>query len=132
MWSLIGVGVLAAYIYSVVATIFPSVIPMEAKTGHGVAVYFEAACMIVSLSLLGQIMELSTCQDRRFTQSLTQTASQHGQVGSKRSSGGSGYWHGQTRRYFTDFLGEQIPLDGVVVEGKTYVDEAMMTVNLCL
>ncbi|MEG1157219.1 MAG: YHS domain-containing protein, partial [Acinetobacter sp.] len=43
MWSLIGVGVLAAYIYSVVATIFPSVIPMEAKTGHGVAVYFEAA-----------------------------------------------------------------------------------------
>ena len=37
---------------------FPSLIPVEAKTGHGVAVYFEAACMIVSLSLLGQILEL--------------------------------------------------------------------------
>ncbi len=65
----------AAYIYSsVVAAIFPSLIPMEAKTGHGVAVYFEAACMIVSLSLLGQIMELKgACQDRRFTESLTQS-----------------------------------------------------------
>ena len=51
MWSLIGVGILAAFIYSVVATVFPTLIPMEAKTGHGVAVYFEAACMIVSLSL---------------------------------------------------------------------------------
>ncbi|MEG2443499.1 MAG: heavy metal translocating P-type ATPase [Acinetobacter sp.] len=128
MWSLIGVGVLAAYIYSVVATIFPSVIPMEAKTGHGVAVYFEAACMIVSLSLLGQIMELKarakTADSLKALlklQANTAKLVQNDQVVEVDI--------GMVKQ--SDILqissGEQIPLDGVVVEGKTYVDEAMMT-----
>ncbi|CAB1214446.1 heavy metal translocating P-type ATPase [Acinetobacter bouvetii] len=128
MWSLIGVGVLAAFIYSVIATIFPSLIPMQAKTGHGVAVYFEAACMIVSLSLLGQIMELkaraktadalkSLLKLQPHTAKLVQN-DQVVEVDIAMVKQG-------------DILqiasGEQIPLDGVVVEGKTYVDEAMMT-----
>ncbi len=128
MWSLIGVGVLAAYIYSVVATIFPSLIPMEAKTGHGVAVYFEAACMIVSLSLLGQIMELKarakTADSLKALlklQANTAKLVQNDQVVEVDI--------GMVKQ--GDILqissGEQIPLDGVVVEGKTYVDEAMMT-----
>lgn len=128
MWSLIGVGVLAAYIYSVVATIFPSVIPMAAKTGHGVAVYFEAACMIVSLSLLGQIMELKarakTADSLKALlklQANTAKLVQNDQVVEVDI--------GMVKQ--GDILqissGEQIPLDGVVVEGKTYVDEAMMT-----
>lgn len=128
MWSLIGVGVLAAYIYSVVATIFPSVIPMEAKTGHGVAVYFEAACMMVSLSLLGQIMELKarakTADSLKALlklQANTAKLVQNDQVVEVDI--------GMVKQ--GDILqissGEQIPLDGVVVEGKTYVDEAMMT-----
>ncbi|RGD91619.1 heavy metal translocating P-type ATPase [Acinetobacter sp. SWAC57] len=128
MWSLIGVGVLAAYIYSVVATIFPSVIPMEAKTGHGVAVYFEAACMIVSLSLLGQIMELKarakTADSLKALlklQANTAKLVQNDQVVEVDI--------GMVKQ--GDILqiasGDQIPLDGVVVEGKTYVDEAMMT-----
>lgn len=128
MWSLIGVGVLAAYIYSVVATIFPSVIPIEAKTGHGVAVYFEAACMIVSLSLLGQIMELKarakTADSLKALlklQANTAKLVQNDQVVEVDI--------GMVKQ--GDILqissGEQIPLDGVVVEGKTYVDEAMMT-----
>ena len=128
MWSLIGVGVLAAYIYSVVATIFPSVIPMEAKTGHGVAVYFEAACMIVSLSLLGQIMELKarakTADSLKALlklQANTAKLVQNDQVVEVDI--------GMVKQ--GDILqissGEQIPLDGVVVEGKTHVDEAMMT-----
>ncbi|TCB66880.1 heavy metal translocating P-type ATPase [Acinetobacter sp. ANC 4178] len=128
MWSLIGVGVLAAYIYSVVATIFPSVIPMAAKTGHGVAVYFEAACMIVSLSLLGQIMELKarakTADSLKALLKLqvnTAKLVQNDQVIEVDI--------GMVKQ--GDILqissGDQIPLDGVVVEGKTYVDEAMMT-----
>ncbi len=132
MWSLIGVGVLAAYIYSVVATIFPSVIPMEAKTGHGVAVYFEAACMIVSLSLLGQIMELKarakTADSLKALlklQANTAKLVQNDQVVEVDI--------GMVKQ--GDILqissGEQIPLDGVVVEGKTYVDEAMMTRRTC-
>lgn len=128
MWSLIGVGVLAAYIYSVVATIFPSLIPMAAKTGHGVAVYYEAACMIVSLSLLGQIMELKarakTADSLKALLKLqvnTAKLVQNDQVIEVDI--------GMVKQ--GDILqissGDQIPLDGVVVEGKTYVDEAMMT-----
>ena len=128
MWSLIGVGILAAFIYSVVATVFPSLIPMAAKTGHGVAVYFEAACMIVSLSLLGQIMELKarakTADSLKALlklQSNTAKLVQNDQVVEVDI--------GMVKQ--GDILqissGEQIPLDGVVVEGKTYVDEAMMT-----
>lgn len=128
MWSLIGVGVLAAFIYSVVATLFPSLIPMEAKTGHGVAVYFEAACMIVSLSLLGQMMELKaraktadSLKSLLRLQSNTAKLVQNDQVVEVDI--------GMVKK--GDILqissGEQIPLDGIVVEGKTYVDEAMMT-----
>ena len=128
MWSLIGVGVLAAFIYSVVATIFPSLIPMQAKTGHGVAVYYEAACMIVSLSLLGQIMELKAraktadaLKSLLKLQPHTAKLVQHDQVVEVDV--------GMVKQ--GDILqissGDQIPLDGIVVEGKTYVDEAMMT-----
>ncbi|TCB56741.1 heavy metal translocating P-type ATPase [Acinetobacter terrestris] len=128
MWSLIGVGVLAAFIYSVVATVFPSLIPMQAKTGHGVAVYYEAACMIVSLSLLGQIMELKAraktadaLKSLLKLQPHTAKLVQHDQVVEVDV--------GMVKQ--GDILqissGDQIPLDGIVVEGKTYVDEAMMT-----
>ena len=128
MWSLIGVGVLAAFIYSVTETIFPSLIPMQAKTGHGVAVYFEAACMIVSLSLLGQIMELKaraktadSLKSLLKLQPHTAKLLQHDQVVEVDI--------GMVKQ--GDILqissGDQIPLDGIVVEGKTYVDEAMMT-----
>ena len=128
MWSLIGVGVLAAFIYSVVATIFPSLIPVEAKTGHGVAVYFEAACMIVSLSLLGQILELKA---------RSQTANSLKALLRLQPAKAKLVQHDQVVEVDIamvkqgDILqissGEQIPLDGVVVDGKTYIDESMMT-----
>ncbi|MFM6906605.1 MAG: heavy metal translocating P-type ATPase [Acinetobacter tjernbergiae] len=128
MWSLIGVGVLAAFIYSVVATVFPSLIPVEAKTGHGVAVYFEAACMIVSLSLLGQILELKA---------RSQTANSLKALLRLQPAKAKLVQHDQVVEVDIamvkqgDILqissGEQIPLDGVVVDGKTYVDESMMT-----
>lgn len=128
MWSLIGVGVLAAFIYSVIATIFPSLIPIEAKTGHGVAVYFEAACMIVSLSLLGQILELKA---------RSQTANSLKALLRLQPAKAKLVQHDQVVEVDIamvkqgDILqissGEQIPLDGLVVDGKTYVDESMMT-----
>lgn len=128
MWSLIGVGVLAAFIYSVVATVFPSLIPMQAKTGHGVAVYYEAACMIVSLSLLGQIMELKAraktadaLKSLLKLQPHTAKLVQHDQVVEVDVSMVK---QGDILQISS---GDQIPLDGIVVEGKTYVDEAMMT-----
>ncbi|QDK98469.1 heavy metal translocating P-type ATPase [Acinetobacter tandoii] len=128
MWSLIGVGVLAAYIYSVVATLFPGLIPMAAKTGHGVAVYFEAACMIVSLSLLGQIMELKarakTADSLKALLKLQVNTAKLVQADQVVEVEIGMVKQGDILQIAS---GEQIPLDGVVVEGKTYVDEAMMT-----
>lgn len=58
MWTLIGLGIAAAFIYSVVATVMPSVFPASFMAMGRVAVYFEAAAVIISLTLLGQILEL--------------------------------------------------------------------------
>jgi Cu+-exporting ATPase len=57
MWTLIGLGTAAAYLYSVVGTLAPEVFPASFRMGH-VAVYFEAAAVIISLTLLGQVLEL--------------------------------------------------------------------------
>ncbi|WP_296283308.1 heavy metal translocating P-type ATPase [uncultured Acinetobacter sp.] len=128
MWSLIGVGILAAFIYSVVATIFPSLIPMEAKTGHGVAVYFEAACMIVSLSLLGQIMELKarskTADSLRALLKLQPNTAKRIENGQVVEVDIATIQQGDILQISS---GEQVPLDGIVLDGKTYIDESMMT-----
>lgn len=128
MWSLIGVGVLAAFIYSVVATIFPSLIPVEAKTGHGVAVYYEAACMIVSLSLLGQILELKarsqTANSLKALLRLQPAKAKLVQNDQVKEVDIAMIKQGDILQISS---GEQIPLDGLVVDGKTYVDESMMT-----
>ena len=128
MWSLIGVGVLAAFIYSVFATLFPVLIPNEAKTGHGVAVYYEAACMIVSLSLLGQILELKA---RAKTADSLKSLLKLQPSKAKRVENNQLVEVEITDIHQGDILqissGEHVPLDGIVVEGKTYIDEAMMT-----
>lgn len=128
MWSLIGVGILAAFIYSVVATLFPALIPMQAKTGHGVAVYYEAACMIVSLSLLGQIMELKA---RAKTADALKVLLRLQPSKAKKIQQGVVVEVDIAEIQQDDLLqivsGEQIPLDGVVVEGSSHVDESMMT-----
>ena len=58
MWTLIGTGVGIAYLYSAVATLAPDIFPASFRTDHGIGVYFEAAVVIVSLTLLGQLLEL--------------------------------------------------------------------------
>src|SRR5690606_4091054 len=58
MWTLIGTGTGAAYVYSVVATVAPDVFPDSFRMGEHVGVYFEAAAVIISLTLLGQVLEL--------------------------------------------------------------------------
>ncbi|QIO05386.1 heavy metal translocating P-type ATPase [Acinetobacter shaoyimingii] len=128
MWSLIGVGILAAFVYSVIATVFPSLIPDAAKTGHGVAVYFEAACMIVSLSLLGQIMELKarakTADSLKALLKLQPNTAKRVEQDQIVEVEISQIHQGDILQISS---GEHIPLDGVVVDGQTYVDESMMT-----
>ena len=58
MWTLIGLGTGAAFVYSVVATVAPQVFPASFVSMGRVAVYFEAAAVIISLTLLGQVLEL--------------------------------------------------------------------------
>lgn len=72
MWTLIAAGVAAAYVYSVVATLAPGLFPPEFESHGRTAVYFEAAVVIVSLTLLGQLLELKA---RSRTMSRDQSAS---------------------------------------------------------
>jgi Cu+-exporting ATPase len=58
MWTLIGTGTGAAYLYSVIATLAPGIFPASFRLDGDVAVYFEAAAVIISLTLLGQVLEL--------------------------------------------------------------------------
>ena len=58
MWTLIGTGTGAAYLYSVIATVAPGIFPTSFRLDGDVAVYFEAAAVIISLTLLGQVLEL--------------------------------------------------------------------------
>ena len=65
MWTLIGLGTGAAFVYSVVATIAPQVFPASFVSMGRVAVYFEAAAVIISLTLLGQVLELKAVRRPR-------------------------------------------------------------------
>ncbi len=58
MWTLISIGVAAAYLYSIVATFLPGLFPAEYRMGHGVGTYFEAAVVIIALLFVGQVLEL--------------------------------------------------------------------------
>lgn len=129
MWTLIGTGVLAAYGYSVVATImpdlFPSAFDMHGRTG----VYFEAAAVIVSLTLLGQILELrARSQTSAAIKSLLRLAPK---TARRIRPDGSEEDIELTHVHVGDSLrvrpGEKVPVDGVVLEGESAVDESMLT-----
>ncbi|HKY92371.1 MAG TPA: heavy metal translocating P-type ATPase [Nevskiaceae bacterium] len=129
MFTLIGLGVIAAYGYSVVATIAPDLFP-SAFAMHGrVGVYFEAAVVIVSLTLLGQVLELKaraqTSSAIRALLGLSPKTARR-----LRDDGGEedvplDHVHVGDRLRVRP--GEKVPVDGVVLEGESHVDESMLT-----
>ena len=129
MWTLIGLGTGAAYIYSVVATIFPGVFP-ETYSAHGrVGVYFEAAAVIISLTLLGQLLELKArSQTSAAIKALLglapKTARRINPDGSEEDVPLSHVHVGDVLRVRP---GEKVPVDGVVTEGASSLDESMIT-----
>ena len=129
MWTLIGLGTSAAFIYSVIATIFPGVFPASFVAMGRVAVYFEAAAVIISLTLLGQILELKArSQTSAAIKSLLGLAPKT----ARRINGdGSEEDVPLTHVHVGDSLrvrpGEKVPVDGVVTEGSSAVDESMLT-----
>ncbi|AGG88847.1 copper/silver-translocating P-type ATPase,heavy metal-translocating P-type ATPase, Cd/Co/Hg/Pb/Zn-transporting [Rhodanobacter denitrificans] len=129
MWTLIGIGVGAAFGYSIVATLAPDVFP-ESFHEHGrVGVYFEAAAVIVSLTLLGQLLELrARSKTSTALKALLGLAPKTARR--LRDDGGEedvelGNVHVGDRLRVRP--GEKVPVDGEVIEGRSLVDESMLT-----
>jgi Cu+-exporting ATPase len=129
MWTLIGIGTGSAFLYSVVATIAPQVFPASFQSMGRVAVYFEAAVVIISLTLLGQVLELrARSQTTSAIKSLLDLAPR---TARRIRTDGSEEDIPIAHVHVGDLLrvrpGEKVPVDGVVVEGTSAVDESMLT-----
>jgi P-type Cu+ transporter len=130
MFTLIGLGTGAAYLDSVVATLFPQIFPPSFRDMHGaVPVYFEAAAVITTLVLLGQVLELRARQRTSSAiRSLLNLAPQQAHLiaedGRERDVVVREVKPGDQLRVRP---GERIPVDGVIVEGASAVDESMLT-----
>ncbi len=129
MWTLIGTGVLAAYGYSVVATLAPGLFPPSFQQHGHVGVYFEAAAVIISLTLLGQLMELrARAQTSAAIKALLGLAPKTARVlrddGHEEDVDITALQPGDRLRVRP---GETVPVDGSVLEGRSTVDESMLT-----
>ena len=128
MFTLIGLGVAVAYVYSVAATVVPGVFP-DAFRHHGVvAVYFEAAAVIVTLVLLGQVLELRA---RSRTGAAIKSLLNLQPTTARRIEHCGEHDIPLQHVHAGDNLrvrpGEKIPVDGILIEGSGAVDESMMT-----
>jgi Cu+-exporting ATPase len=129
MFTLIALGVGAAYVYSTVATVAPNLFPESFREGGQVAVYFEAAAVIVVLVLLGQVLELrarsrTSAAIRNLLGLAPKTARQLTADGAEHDVP---LEHVQVGDHLRVRPGDRVPVDGVVVEGATTVDESMVT-----
>lgn len=129
MWTLIGLGTGTAYVYSVIATVVPGVFP-EAFAAHGrVSVYFEAAAVIISLTLVGQLLELKArSQTSAAIKALLGLAPK---TARRINADGTEEDVPLAHVHVGDLLrvrpGEKVPVDGVVTEGSSALDESMIT-----
>ncbi|GAB2510095.1 heavy metal translocating P-type ATPase [Pseudoxanthomonas sangjuensis] len=129
MWTLIGTGVAAAFGYSAVATVAPGAFPESFREHGHVAVYFEAAAVIVSLTLLGQLLELrarskTSAAIKALLGLAPKTARWLRDDGSEEDIELSHVHVGDRLRVRP---GEKVPVDGVVLEGQSHLDESMLT-----
>jgi Cu+-exporting ATPase len=130
MFTLIALGTGAAYAYSVVAAIAPGLFPHTMREHGGtVPVYFEAAAVIIALVLLGQVMELKARERtgdalRALLDLAPKTARVIGEGGREQDMDLDQVRIGMRLRVRP---GEQVPVDGVVLEGSSSIDESMLT-----
>jgi Cu+-exporting ATPase len=130
MFTLIGLGVAVSYVYSLVAAIVPRVFPASFHDAYGrVPVYFEAAAVITTLVLLGQVLELKARSSTGAAiRSLLGLAPK---MARRMAADGSEHDVPLDEVRVDDLLrvrpGEKVPVDGVVVEGTSAVDESMVT-----
>ncbi|MBL4852401.1 MAG: copper-translocating P-type ATPase, partial [Gammaproteobacteria bacterium] len=130
MFTLIGLGVSVAFVYSVIATVFPAIFPPEVFNKVGVVpVYFEAAAVITTLILLGQMLELrARSQTNAAIKLLLGLAPKTARIvrddGAEEDIPMEHVQVGDTLRVRP---GEKIPVDGTVIDGDSNVDESMVT-----
>ena len=129
MWTLIGLGTAAAYLYSVAATLVPQSFPAAFVQDGRIGVYFEAAAVIISLTLLGQMLELKArSQTSAAIKSLLGLAPK---TARRIMPDGVEEDIPLTHVHQGDHLrvrpGEKVPVDGTVLEGESAVDESMLT-----
>jgi Cu+-exporting ATPase len=130
MFTLIGLGTGVAYGFSLVATALPTLFPASLRDGHGqIPVYFEAAAAIVTFALLGQVLELRARSRtgaalRALLDLAPKVARRISPDGTEGDVALADVVPGDRLRVRP---GEKIPVDGVVVEGTSAVDEAMIT-----
>jgi Cu+-exporting ATPase len=128
MFSLISLGVGTAYLYSVIAVLFPSIFPNSFKHNGELFIYFEAAAVITVLVLLGQVLELraKTHTSQAIRALLNQSAkTAHRINGSVEEEISIDHVHvGDLLRVKP---GEKVPVDGTINEGSSLVDESMIT-----
>lgn len=129
MWTLIGIGVGAAFGYSVVATVAPDLFPVSFQEHGRVGVYFEAAAVIVSLTLLGQMLELrarskTSAAIKALLGLAPKTARRLREDGSEEDIPLEHVHVGDRLRVRP---GEKVPVDGSILEGRSSIDESMLT-----
>lgn len=128
MFTLIALGVGAAYLYSVAAVLFPNAFPDSFRYQNEVAVYFEAAAVITVLVLLGQVLELKA---RSRTSTALKDLLNKAPTVAHRIENNEERDIPIEQVQVNDLLrvrpGEKIPVDGLVVEGNSIVDESMIT-----
>ncbi len=130
MFSLIGLGVSVAFIFSLIATLFPGIFPDSFRSESGqVAVYFEAAGTIVTLILFGQVLELrARSQTGTAIKKLLGLAAKTARLiepdGTEKDIPLEKVQQGDKLRVRP---GEKIPVDGIVIEGVSSIDESMIS-----
>jgi Cu+-exporting ATPase len=130
MFSLISMGVIAAWVFSIVAVLVPGIFPSGFRDSEGhVGVYFEAAAVIVTLVLLGQVMELRAREGTgKAIRALLDMAAKTARVirddGTEEEIPLEHVGVGDRIRVRP---GDKVPVDGVVVDGRSSIDESMIT-----
>ncbi|MEO7539523.1 MAG: heavy metal translocating P-type ATPase [Pyrinomonadaceae bacterium] len=130
MFTLIGIGTGAAFIYSVVALLFPQIFPSNFRGHMGeVALYFEAAAVITTLVLLGQVLELrARSQTSSAIKALLGLAPKTARiVGADGSESDIPLEHVTAGMLLRVRPGEKVPVDGTITDGRSLVDESMVT-----
>jgi Cu+-exporting ATPase len=129
MFTLIGLGTGAAYVYSVAATLFPQIFPASFHDAHGgVAVYFEAAAVITALVLLGQVLEHRARQRTGAAiRELLHLAPQTAHLVAGQEGRDVPLAHVMQGNLLRVRPGERVPVDGTIREGSSSVDESMVT-----